>query len=91
MRSLPPFADLPASVLERLASALVRVEVPAGTVLIREGEEGDAHYAIAAGQFDVFQDGRFIRRCERGEEVHGTASVIAHTDTTVYKLARKPL
>ena len=88
LRSLPTFADLPAAALERLASSLVAVELPAGTVLTSEGEESDAYYAIAAGQFDVFQDGRFIRRCERGEEVPGTASVIAHTDATVYKLAR---
>jgi MFS family permease len=98
LRALPPFAEVPASELERLASALVPVKVPAGTVLIRPGEEGDAYYAIAAGQFDVFQDGRFIRRYERGDEVGeialsralpGTASVIAHTEATVYKLARE--
>jgi len=90
LRSLPPYAELPAAALERLASALVPVEVPAGTVLIRPGEDGDAYYAIASGQFDVFQDGSFIRRCERGEEVPGTASVIARTDATVYRLAREP-
>jgi MFS family permease len=88
LRSLPTFAGLPAPELERLASALVPVEVPAGTVLIREAEEGNVYYAIAAGQFDVFEDGHFIRRCERGEEIPGTAGVIAHTDATVYKLAR---
>ena len=73
--------------------------MPAGTTLIREGEEGDTYYAIAAGQLDVFQDGHFVRRCERGEgvgeiallrAVPRTASVTAGTDTTVYKLARQP-
>jgi hypothetical protein len=91
--ALPPFAELPAPELERLASALIPVEVPAGTALIRPGEARDARYAIAAGQLDVIQDGRFIRRCERGEVVPGTASVIARTDATVYKLdalAREP-
>jgi hypothetical protein len=98
LRSLPLLAELPAPALERLASTLVPVEVPAGTVLIRPGEEVDACYAIAAGQFDVLQDGRFIRRCERGEAIgrialpHAvprTASVIARTNATVYKLARE--
>ena len=98
LRSLPLLAELPAPALERLASTLVPVEVPAGTVLIRPGEEADACYAIAAGQFDVLQDGRFIRRCERGEAIgqialpHAvprTASVIARTNATVYKLARE--
>ena len=68
-------------------------------MLIRQGEEGDAYYAIAAGELDVVQDGRFLRRCGRGEgvgeiallrAVPRTASVTAHTDTVVYKLARQP-
>jgi hypothetical protein len=67
--------------------------------LIRQGEEGDAYYAVAAGQLDVFQDGRFLRRCGRGEGVGEiallraiprTATVTAHTDATLYKLAREP-
>jgi hypothetical protein len=99
LRSIPLFAELPAPALEGLAAALVPGEVPAGTTLIRQGEEGDAYYAIAAGQLDVFQDGRFVRRCGRGEgvgeiallrAVPRTATITAHTDATVYKLAREP-
>jgi hypothetical protein len=99
LRSIPLFAELPAPVLEGLAAALTPAEVPAGTVLIRQGEEGDAYYAIAAGQLDVVQGGRFLRRCGRGEgvgeiallrAVPRTATVTAHTDATVYQLAREP-
>ncbi len=99
LRSIPLFAELPAPALEGLAAALTPVELPAGTVLIRQGEEGDAYYAIAAGQLDVVQDGRFLRQCGRGEgvgeiallrAVPRTATVTARTDTTVYKLARQP-
>ena len=99
LRSLPLFAELPAPALEGLAAALTPAEVPAGTILIRQGEEGDAYYAIAAGQFDVLQDGRFLRRYGRGEgvgeiallrAVPRTASVIAQTRATVYRLAREP-
>jgi hypothetical protein len=99
LRSLPLFAELPAPALEGLAAALSLAEVPAGEALIHQGEEGDAYYAIAAGQFDVLKDGRFLQRCKRGEGVGEiallraiprTASVIAHTDATVYKLARQP-
>jgi MFS family permease len=99
LRSMPLFGELPAPALEGLAAALTPAEAPAGTVLIRQGEEGDAYYAIAAGQLDVFQDGRFVRRCGRGEgvgeiallrAVPRTATVTAHTDTTVYQLAREP-
>jgi Cyclic nucleotide-binding domain/Major Facilitator Superfamily len=99
LRSIPLFAALPAPAVEGLAAALTPAEMPAGGVLIRQGEKGDAYYAIAAGQFDVFQDGRFLRRCGRGEgtgeiallrAVPRTASVIARTDATVYGLAREP-
>jgi CRP-like cAMP-binding protein len=99
LRSIPLFAELPAPAVEGLAAALTPAEVPARAVLIRQGEEGDAYYAIAAGQLDVFQDGRFVRRCGRGEgvgeiallrAVPRTATVTAHTDATVYRLAREP-
>jgi len=99
LRSIPLFAELPGPALEGLAAALTPEEASAGTVLIREGEEGDAYYAIAAGQLDICQDGRFVRRCGRGEgvgeiallqAVPRTATVTAHTDATVYRLAREP-
>jgi hypothetical protein len=99
LRSLPLFAELPAPAIEGLAAALVPVHLPAGAVLIREGDPGDAYYAIAAGELDVLQDGHFLRRCGRGEgvgeiallrAVPRTATVTAHTPATVYELDRDP-
>lgn len=99
LRSLPLFAELPAPAIEGLAAALTPVDMPAGAVLIRQGEEGDSYYAIAAGEFDVMQDGRLLRHCNRGEGVGEiallraiprTASVVAATAATVYELAREP-
>jgi Cyclic nucleotide-binding domain len=99
LRSLPLFAELPAPAIEGLAAALTPVEVPAGTVLIRQGDPGDAYYAIAAGEFDVEQDGRLLRRCGRGDgvgeiallrDVPRTATVTARTAATVYELNRGP-
>ena len=98
LRSTPLFAELPAPALEGLAAALTPAEVSAGEAVIRQGEQGDAYYLIAAGQFDVVQDGSLLRRCGRGEGVgeiallHAvprTATVVARTDATVYKLARE--
>ncbi len=98
LRSLPLFAELPAPAIEGLAGALTAVKVPAGTVLIRQGDPGDAYYAIAAGELDALQDGQFRRRCGRGEGVGEiallrtiprTATVIAHTAATVYQLNRE--
>jgi hypothetical protein len=98
LRSLPLFAELPAPAIEGLAAALIPVEVPAGTVLIRQGEPGDAYYAIAAGELDVQQDGHLLRRCGRGDgvgeiallrAVPRTATVAAHTPATVDRLNRE--
>ena len=99
LRSLPLFAELPAPAIEGLAAALTPLEVPAGAMLIRQSDPGDAYYAIAAGQLDALQDRFFLRRCGRGEGVgeiallHAiprTATVTAHTAATVYELSREP-
>jgi MFS family permease len=97
LRSLPLFAELPAPAIEGLAAALTPVHLTAGTVLIRQGEPGDSYYPIAAGELDVMQDGHLLRRCGRGEgigeiallrAIPRTATVIAHSETTVYQLQR---
>jgi hypothetical protein len=99
LRSLALFADLPAPALAGLAGALTPAALPAGTVLMRQGAPGDAYYAIAAGELDVHQDGHLLRRCGRGDGVGEiallraiprTATVVAHTAATVYKLDREP-
>jgi MFS family permease len=98
LRSLPLFAELPAPAIEGLAAALTPVHLAAGTTLIREGEPGDSYYPIAAGELDVLQNGHFLRRCGRGEgigeiallrAVPRTATVVAHSDATVYQLDRQ--
>jgi MFS family permease len=97
LRSLPIFAELPAPAIEGLAAALRPVRLDAGAVLIRQGDPGDAYYAIAAGDLDAEQDGQFLGRYGRGEGVgeiallHAvprTATVVAHTDAAVYRLDR---
>ena len=97
LRSLPLFAELPAPAIEGLAAALTPVHLAPGAVLIRQGDHGDAYYAIAAGELDVLHDGRFTARCARGEgvgeiallrDIPRTATVIARTAATVYELHR---
>jgi glutamate/tyrosine decarboxylase-like PLP-dependent enzyme/CRP-like cAMP-binding protein len=67
LRSLPLFAELPAPAIEGLAAALRPVRLDAGAVLIRQGDPGDAYFAIAAGELDAEQDGRFLGRYGRGD------------------------
>jgi MFS family permease len=99
LRSLPLFAELPAPAIEGLAAALTPVDLPAGTVLMREGEPGDAYYAIGTGELDVLKDGHLVSRCGRGDgvgeiallrDLPRTATVTARTPATVYRLNREP-
>jgi MFS family permease len=97
LRSLPLFAELPAPAIEGLAASLRPVQLSAGDMLIRQGDPGDAYFAIAAGELDAGQDGRFLGRYGRGEgvgeiallrAVPRTATVTARTAATVYRLDR---
>jgi hypothetical protein len=97
LRSLPLFAELPAPALEGLATALEPVSLAASDVLIRQGDPGRAYYAIASGELDAVQDGHRLGRFGRGEgvgeiallrDVPRTATVLAHTPATVYRLDR---
>ena len=60
------FAPLPPPTLEVLARGLQRVEVPAGTVVIRQGDPGDLFYAIADGEVEVVRDGNRVAVLGRG-------------------------
>jgi hypothetical protein len=99
LRSLPLFGELPPASIEQLARSLDPVELPAGAVLMRQGEPGDRYYAVAAGELDATQDGGFLRRVGRGEGVGEiallrdtarTATVVAHSPATLYALDRDP-
>jgi hypothetical protein len=99
LRSLPLFAELPAQSIERVAAALTAADLHPGAVLIEQGADGDVYYAIAAGEFDVLQDGQHLRTCGRGDgvgeiallrQIPRSASVIARTTATVYELKREP-
>jgi MFS family permease len=102
LEQLGIFASASRPVLERLAAAVVEVAVPAGTAIVREGEDADALYVIASGRVDVTSRGeagaedRYIRTMEPGsyfgeigllERIPRTATVTAIEDCTLYKIA----
>ncbi|MDX6592036.1 MAG: hypothetical protein QOJ13_1232 [Gaiellales bacterium] len=99
LRQLPLFSPLPGPALETLARSLTPVSVPAGEVLMRQGEPGDLFYAIADGELDVTRDGQPVARLSRGEgvgeiallhSVPRTATVTAATDVHLYALGIEP-
>jgi hypothetical protein len=97
LRGIPIFAALPPPILERLATRLVPVRVPAGATVIREGEAGDLYYVVAAGRVEVTVGDRTMRRQGPGEgfgeiallrDVPRTATVRAIEDTLLFSLDR---
>ena len=75
--------------METAARSLEPVELPAGTVVIREGEAGDRFYVVADGEVVVWKAGTRVRELGRGDAfgaialvraVPRTATVVAKTD-----------
>lgn len=99
LRLIPIFAPLPAPELEGLARALQPVFVAAGTVVIREGDDGDRFWAIASGELRVTKGGHDVSLLGRGDgfgeialikEVPRTATVTAVTDAELFSLEKAP-
>jgi len=95
LRSLPIFAALGPPSLEGVARELEPVQVPAGTVVIAEGEPGSLYYAVADGRFDITRGGRLLGTVGRGDgfgeialvrDVPRQATVTAATDALVFSL-----
>ena len=47
------FAQLPSAHIEELLKRFERVHAPRGTLVIREGDEGDFYYVVESGRFQV--------------------------------------
>jgi MFS family permease len=97
LRGIPIFAPLPPAPLEHLAANLELVSFPAGTVIFRQGDEGDRFYAIAQGEVEISVDGGAAKIEGRGgyfgeiallRDVPRTASVSARTGVELYALDR---
>lgn len=61
LRESEVFKEVPAEDLSALATGFVRREFPAGSIAVREGEQGREIFLITEGTFDVFAseaDGR---------------------------------
>ena len=89
---------LPEPILDRLARALVRVEVAEGDVVIREGDHGDRFYVVESGGVRVSKEGRFVTDLGPGDyvgeiallrDVPRTATVTATAPTVLQAVDRE--
>ena len=60
LRGIPMLALLPERIIERLARSLVKVELTAGQVVVREGDEGDRFYVVESGTLEVLREGEHV-------------------------------
>src|SRR5262249_53661967 len=95
LRSVPLFAPLPLTALERLCEGIAPVDFKPGDMLIREGEPGDHYLVLVHGEADVLDGDRLLRTCGRGDgigeiallrQVPRTATVVARTPVAAYEI-----
>ena len=97
LRRVPLFAPLDAKSLESIAGLLIRIDLPAGETVIREGEEGDRFYVIESGALTATFNGDVLSQMGPGDpfgeiallrDVPRTATVTADEDSVLLALER---
>jgi hypothetical protein len=97
LRQTPIFGPLGLASLERVARNLIPIEVAPGDIVIREGDEGDRFYVIAAGAVEVSRGGDPLAKLGPGDfvgeiallrDVPRTATVVAIEPTSLRALER---
>jgi CRP-like cAMP-binding protein len=95
------FAEASRPVLERLAAESVESAVPAGTTLIREGDEADAFFVLLEGEMAVrargegvsevdlpsMEEGTYFGEIGLLERIPRTATVTAARDSRVLRIS----
>jgi MFS family permease len=84
---LPIFAGLPSNRLEAAAQAFTPADIPAGEVVVRQGDPADRFYVISSGSFAVTQvpadSSEPVRLRQLGvDDVFGEIGLLQHSPRT---------
>jgi CRP-like cAMP-binding protein len=90
LKRSPLFAGLSGKELEELAHTSEDLEVPAGTVLARQGETGREFFVVLEGEVDVTRDGQSVNP-QGGVDFFGELALVADMPRTATLTARTPL
>jgi CRP/FNR family transcriptional regulator, cyclic AMP receptor protein len=89
IETVPMFCRLGRHEREQVAQLLDEVDVPAGRVLMRQGDTGREMFVVVSGRFGIDRDGRQI--AERGAgSVLGEMSLISEGPRTATVTAIEP-
>ena len=98
LSDVPLLTALPPEARHRLERAARLLEVPAGTVLIREGDPPGSAFVVRRGRLEVEVAGRVVRELGAGEVIgeialltgeRRSAAVRARRDSTVLEIPRE--
>ncbi len=89
LRAIPLFADLSGRELERIARLVDEVDVPAGKVLMNEGDHGAEMFVVVEGRFTVERNGTVVRECGPGE-ILGELALLSEGPRTATVVAAEP-
>ncbi len=84
-------AGLPGQVLGKLAKGMTREELPPGTVVMREGEEGDRFYVVFAGMLTVTNSAMGEREILRPGDYFGEVALTMNMPRTATITAITPV
>src|SRR5579862_4741114 len=90
LKRSPLFEGLSRKQLAQIARLTDDLDVPAGTVLCREGAHGSEFFVIIEGEAEVTRDGRSVARLGAGE-FFGEIALLERVRRTATVTARTPL
>lgn len=89
LRSIPLFSGLGKKEIERLGQLTDEIDLPAGYVLMRQGDRGSEMYVVVQGSVKVERDGRLLADRWSGSML-GEIALLSHTPRTATVTTLEP-